>query len=165
MNCQAGSKRTYALKHEQRTVSVLALSTSNKVILTRQYRPGPNKILDELAGGRVDANETPRQAAKRELIEETGYIPNKLISLGRVYECAYSTIARYAYVALNCEKHTTQKLDSYEYIEVCEKTIHEFVKQLNDGLCTDLEVGWMGLFKIGAIQLSSKICKIEALGE
>ena len=52
---------------------ILALDAVNRVLLIRQYRLPLRKYLWELPAGRIDVGETPLQAAKRELKEETGY--------------------------------------------------------------------------------------------
>jgi ADP-ribose pyrophosphatase len=41
--------------------------------MIRQYRHATRQFLWELVAGRMDHGETPREAAARELIEETGY--------------------------------------------------------------------------------------------
>ena len=55
------------------SVAVPALTGDNQVVLVRQYRPGPDAGLDDLPGGMIDAGESPRDAAVRELREGTGY--------------------------------------------------------------------------------------------
>src|SRR5689334_7751845 len=55
------------------TVCILALTTENKVVLAKQYRPGPEAILLELPGGGIGKGETPLEAIQREFLEETGY--------------------------------------------------------------------------------------------
>jgi len=52
---------------------VVALDGRRRVLLVSQYRLPARDIIWELPAGKVDAGETPLQAAKRELIEETGY--------------------------------------------------------------------------------------------
>jgi ADP-ribose pyrophosphatase len=52
---------------------MMAVDTRKRILLVRQYRLPARQYLWELPAGRLDAGETPLQAAKRELIEETGY--------------------------------------------------------------------------------------------
>ena len=53
---------------------VLFNETKEKVILVRQYRPGPKDFTLEICAGLIDRGESPIEAAFRELREETGYI-------------------------------------------------------------------------------------------
>src|SRR5450432_4240110 len=55
------------------SVVVLPVLADGRVILIRQYRHAAREFLWELVAGRIDKGESPRQAAARELIEETGY--------------------------------------------------------------------------------------------
>jgi ADP-ribose pyrophosphatase len=64
------------LIHHSGSVVVLAVdesSTVPRILLERQYRHAAKDFLWELPAGRIDPGEKELQAAKRELIEETGY--------------------------------------------------------------------------------------------
>lgn len=52
---------------------MMAVDDRRRILLVRQYRLPAAKYLWELPAGKVDEGEKPLQAAKRELIEETGY--------------------------------------------------------------------------------------------
>jgi ADP-ribose pyrophosphatase len=55
------------------SVVVLPVLSDGRILLIRQYRHATRQFLWELVAGRIDRGEKPRQAAARELIEETGY--------------------------------------------------------------------------------------------
>jgi ADP-ribose pyrophosphatase len=62
--------------HHTGSVVILAVDESRstpRVLLERQYRHAANGYLWELPAGRIDSGELPLPAAKRELLEETGY--------------------------------------------------------------------------------------------
>lgn len=144
-----GSRKIYPLTHVGRVVAVLAITTERKFVLARQFRPGPNRVLDELPGGRVDEGETDEQAAHRELAEETGYVPETMVPLGRFFEGAYSTIIKHGFLALGCEPKARQRLDPTEFIEVVLKTPSELIDQLMEGAATDCQMAWAGLVRSG----------------
>ncbi len=148
-----GSQRTYALTHVGRVVSVLAITKDFQVVLARQFRPGPDCVMDELPGGRVDEGESDEQAAIRELAEETGYVAETIVPLGRFFEGAYSTIRQIGFLAMGCERKAQQKLDPTEFIEVVLKSIPELIAQLRTGAATDCEVAWAGLLQSGLVKL------------
>ena len=59
------------------SVVVLPILPDGRILMIRQYRHAARQYLWELVAGRIDAGEKPRQAAARELIEETGYRARK----------------------------------------------------------------------------------------
>jgi ADP-ribose diphosphatase len=63
-------------------VSVIALTTSRELLLVRQHRPVVGRETLELPSGHVDPGERPDAAARRELLEETGYEAGHLDLLG-----------------------------------------------------------------------------------
>lgn len=109
-------------------VAVVALTTENKVVIARQFRPGPEKIMDELPGGFVDEGEELVDAAKRELEEETGYRPAEIEYLGPVHKDAYNNATWHYFFATGCTQATTnQVLDETEYVEIDTISIQQFI--------------------------------------
>lgn len=62
-------------------VIVLAISKASDFLLVRQYRPPIERYTLEIPAGMIEAGETPQDAARRELHEETGYWPGELVYL------------------------------------------------------------------------------------
>lgn len=140
----------FDIKHEGPTVCVLALTKNNKIVLVKQFRPGPEKILFEMPGGVVNIGENPKKAIKRELLEETGYTGDFKF-VGTSLDCAYSTMIRHNFVALDCHKIQEQKLEENEFIEVIEMSLSDFRKHLRKGELTDIESGYLGLDFLGML--------------
>jgi 8-oxo-dGTP pyrophosphatase MutT (NUDIX family) len=65
-------------------VNVVPVTAGGEVVCVRQYRPGTDEVTLEIPGGMIDAGERPVEAARRELLEETGCTADPLVSLGVV---------------------------------------------------------------------------------
>ena len=55
------------------SVVVLPVLPDGRIVMIRQYRHATRQYLWELVAGRKEPEETPKQGAARELLEETGY--------------------------------------------------------------------------------------------
>ncbi len=85
-------------------VNVIAITKEGKFIMEEQYRHGIQKVCFELCAGMVDEGETPMEAAKRELLEETGYSGGEWIEYGMsVPNASGSTTQCYHFLATNVE--------------------------------------------------------------
>ena len=94
-----GEAPYYSLKLQDYS-AVVAVTDDQEVLIVRQYRPAVERYTLELPSGLVDAGETPAEAARRELLEETGYEADVVENLGpmlpdtgRLGNCIYSCFA------------------------------------------------------------------------
>jgi len=69
----SGVRATREVVTHPGSVVVLPVLPDGRILLIRQYRHATRQYLWELVAGRMDPGETPKVAAARELIEETGY--------------------------------------------------------------------------------------------
>jgi ADP-ribose pyrophosphatase len=101
-------------------VNIIPITVDDQVVLVRQFRFGVWSTTLEIPGGMVDAGERPRDAAVRELSEETGFVPGRVLPLGWVHpNPAFQTNRCHSYLALGCHRASaSQQLDAGEDIEV-----------------------------------------------
>ncbi|MGA9521808.1 MAG: NUDIX hydrolase [Myxococcaceae bacterium] len=100
-------------------VNIIPVTVHDEVVLVRQFRFGIWANSLEIPGGMVDLGESPAHAAVRELKEETGYVPGRVIPLGFVHpNPAMQTNRCYTYLALGCHLAGETTLDAGEDIEV-----------------------------------------------
>lgn len=80
---EAGGKRAafYVVENPD-WVNVVALTADHRVVLIEQFRHGAGQVTVEIPGGMIDAGEDPESAARRELVEETGYTSDRWYYLG-----------------------------------------------------------------------------------
>ncbi|NTU66741.1 MAG: NUDIX hydrolase [Candidatus Moranbacteria bacterium] len=143
-------KEDYYIAYGNNSMGILAVTEDNEIVLAKQFRPGPDKVLLEMPGGAIEDGEDIRKAAERELLEETGYAGDMEI-IGKSFDDAYSRKERFCAVARNCKKIGEQKLDSTEFIEVVLVSLPEFRELLRSGEMTDVEIGYMALDHLGLL--------------
>ena len=95
-----GKHKEYDILESNDVAIIFALTSDSQVILTREYRPGPEEVLIELPKGAIDKGEKPEDAASRELLEETGYA-GEVLFIGKTVHSAYSTRINYIFAATN----------------------------------------------------------------
>ncbi len=139
-----GKEDDFEIKKEKDVVCVLPITKNNKVVLVKQFRPGPEKELLELPGGCIEPNEKLEDAMKREFLEETGYV-GKIEFVNTIFDCGYTTRIRHCFVATDCYKAGDTQPDETEFVEVLEMSLSDFREHLRSGQLTDIDVGYIGL--------------------
>lgn len=137
------------IKHPGAALIVPFLS-KNKVIMLRQLRPVINSYIYELPAGTLDKNEQPAVCAKREIIEETGYLARKVTLVGKIYPVpGYSTEKIFIYKAEGLKK-TERIVEPDEVIESYVFTKAEIKKLFKQGriidaktICAFTMCGWL----------------------
>jgi ADP-ribose pyrophosphatase len=133
-----------------RSVAVLALTADEQVVLARQFRPGPGRVLDELPGGRVEDGESVEAGAARELLEETGYA-GSLEVVASDWLSASARTRRFVAVALDAERVGDPEPDPGEHIETVLRPLPAFRAQLRRGELTDVDLGYLALDYLGRL--------------
>ena len=80
-----GSQHDFFVLESSDWINIIPLTADNEVVMIEQYRHGSEEVTLEIPGGMVDADESPLEAAAREMFEETGYAATReVINLGKV---------------------------------------------------------------------------------
>jgi ADP-ribose pyrophosphatase len=133
------------------TVAVLAITAHDEIVLARQYRPGPDCILDELPGGLVETGEEVVEAAERELLEETGFAGD-LEVLARSWLASNCQTRRFVAVARNANQIAEPLNEPGEFCDVVLAPLAQFRNHLRSGQLTDVDLGYLALDHLGLLR-------------
>jgi ADP-ribose pyrophosphatase len=130
-------------------VAMVALDESGQVLLVRQYRMAAGEIMLEIPAGTLNPDEPPADCASRELQEEVGYRPGKLLSLGGFYAApGYTTEYIHLFLATELEK-SSLATDADEFIEIERMPLQAALDMIEQGGIVDsktiaglLRVAW-----------------------
>lgn len=140
-------------------VSMIAVTKDNRFILVKQYRQGIQEVVLEIPGGVIDIGEDPEVAAKREMLEETGYQfdhMEKLVDL--MPNPATSNNITHIYLLTGGVKVQSQDLDEQEEIEVVLASPDEVMKLLSEnkiGQAIHSSALFYGLMRLGYLKQKS----------
>lgn len=132
------------------SVTVLALTDDDRVVLVEQYRPGPGHVVRSLPGGLVDPGEAPAAAAARELLEETGYAAASVEEVGTI-EPLNATSPWHVTVARGCTRVAEQDLDAFEDIRVVLSDLGAVRAGLRDGSMSSVAQTYLALDHLGLL--------------
>ena len=113
---------------------VFPLTEEDDVVLVRQYRPAIEGIELGLPAGLVDEGEEPEKAARRELLEETGYAGGEWEPLGSLASSpSLKDNWAHLYLARGVTCSAAPRPDEYERVEVVLVPVGEIVERISAG--------------------------------
>lgn len=135
LNPKTSKEEEYALIAQKDWSVILPVTPEQNVIVVRQYKQGCNKIITELPAGTADfKEELPETVARRELTEETGYVPSMVHYLGSFWIASRSSPTRFhSFLATGCRLSGDQKLDKNEDIEAVSICLDTWINEVMYG--------------------------------
>jgi len=122
-----GSFKTFEKLKRTDTAQVIPITKDKRIVLTEQRQPGKFSFVG-VPGGRVDEGEDVFVAAKRELLEESGYESARWELWDAIQPSSKIEWAVFTFLAKDCEKTTDINPDEGEKIKVRLVNFDEFVE-------------------------------------
>ena len=118
-------------------VVIIPLLDNGNLVLERQYRYPLHQDFYELPAGKIEHNEDPLASAKRELLEETGYIASEWRYITTLYPCiGYSNEKQMYFLAEGLDLRGACP-DDGENIEIFTLSFSEAIEWVRTGKITD----------------------------
>jgi ADP-ribose pyrophosphatase len=151
----SGRKTTREIVEHSDCVAIIAVDDKENVLLVNQFRQAVAKELLEIPAGGIDPGETPEDCVRRELREETGFLPRKVERLGGFYSSpGYCTEYLYLYLATDLVPSPLQAEDS-ESIRLVRVPLKQISDLITSGAIGDAK-SIAGLLTFLAYQKSAK---------
>ena len=134
-NPRNGWKASRVVLNSKDAVNVVAVVDQVHIVFVRQFRFGTQSFTLEIPGGLIDEGEEPKDAGIRELREETGFIAETMIPLGKI---ASNPVYMDAYVfhyqtTCSAVQRSSTHFDDGEDIEIVLLPIDEVKEMLYAG--------------------------------
>ena len=132
-----GRETTREIVEHSDCVAIVTLDADNNVLLVNQFRKPAEQELLEIPAGGIDPGEDPEAAVRRELREETGYLPRKIERLGGFYSApGYCSEYLHLYLATDLVSSPLRAEDT-EGIELVRVPIAEIPGLIASGKICD----------------------------
>ena len=151
-----GTKKLFEKLKRPDTVVVFPVLSDGRIILIEEEQPGQELSLGSI-GGRVDEGEDALAAAKRELLEETGYEAKEWLLFDAAQPISKVEWAIYVFIAKGCRKVEEQNLDGAEKVEMLFVNFDTFVEMILHEEFGDVEL------KIKLLEAKLDPVKMKAL--
>jgi len=121
-------------------VAVLPVLADGRLVLVRQYRKAVEEVLIEVPAGKLEGGESPEEAARRELREETGLEAEQLQLLCSFYTSPGFANERIFLFLARMDEPVPQRspaLDADEFVQPVIITLEEGMRWVKDGRIRD----------------------------
>jgi ADP-ribose pyrophosphatase len=115
-----GAEHPFYVIESDDWVNIIPVTPDGRIVCVEQYRHGVEAVSLEIPGGIIDPEDaSPAEAARREMVEETGYDTDTIVALGSVSpNPAIQNNRCYSYLALDVHLRHAQELDATEHVAV-----------------------------------------------
>lgn len=119
-------------------VCMIPITEDLEVVVERQYRYPMDEVITEIPAGKLDSKQEDRlEAAKRELLEETGITADEWIDLGNYYPAAAYSDERITMYMARGLHYGEQRLDADEFLNVEKIRLEDLVEDVMSGKIPD----------------------------
>ena len=133
----SGRETTREIVEHADCVAIIAVDDEDNILLVNQFRKAVEKRLLEIPAGGIEPGEEPADCVRRELREETGFLPKKVERLGGFYSTpGYGTEYLHLYLATELIPSPLQAEDS-ESIKLVRVPLSEIPSLITSGSICD----------------------------